>query len=144
MEEKNELNGVLARLTQFADGKGGPSKIYNAIGKQVSTYWNLVKNDSKPSVDTLIKFAEVYPDFDMNWILLGKRSGNGEDELSRTKRELAYTQAIVKQLTGYKEDVTASFKTGAIKGPVGWLKNTFCVEQIITDLKGNKYIYAAG
>ena len=85
MSKKKELNGVLARLTDFAETKGGVSKVYAAIGKQPSTYWNMVARDLKPSVDTLIQIGEAFPDFDMNWVLLGK---SNSDVIDRYKVQI--------------------------------------------------------
>lgn len=98
MEDQVELNPVLSRLRDFAESKGGPSKVYNAIGKQVSTYWNLIKNNSKPSVDTLIQIAEVFPDFDLKWILMGEKSQEESDAIKLLRDQLRVKDATIERL----------------------------------------------
>lgn len=109
MGKKRELNGVLERLTDFAESKGGVSKVYGAIGKQPSTYWNMVARDLKPSTDTLIQIGEAFPDFDINWVLLGRKSS---DMIDRYKVQIdtlkdMYEKAVLeKNLVGKYKGVS--------------------------------------
>lgn len=106
MDNSVEMNDVLRRLKEYADTKGGPSKVYGAIGKQVSTFWNLVKRDAKPSVDTLIEISAAFPDFDLNWVLVGKKN----DE--RVK-QLEYQVNVLKDM--YENAVLEKTMAGKIK-----------------------------
>ena len=71
MEQKNL---VLVRLLEFIESKGGYSEVARKIGKHSQMFHNLIRRDAKPSLDTLEEIASQYSDFDLNYVVRGKRT----------------------------------------------------------------------
>lgn len=71
MEQKNL---ILTRLIEFIESKGGFSEVARKIGKHSQMFHNLIRRNAKPSLDTLEEIAAQYADFDLNYIVRGKRT----------------------------------------------------------------------
>ncbi len=116
MEKK--INPVLKRLSEFADSKGGFAEIGRRIQKHPSMFYNLVRRDAVPSLNTLTEIAEAFPDLDLNYLIRGVSSGNVDAEaLIRLRREVEMKQATIEVLTiaakKTTENLSRSFRKGA-------------------------------
>jgi len=93
---KKEINGVMQRLADFAESKGGFAEIGRKIDKHPSTFYNLIRRDALPSLGTLSEIAAAFPDLDLNYIIRGTESGSLEaNELEKAKKEVDLMRAIL-------------------------------------------------
>lgn len=57
------------------DHKINPSSLANKIGVQRSTFSHLLSGRNKPSVDLLLKIIDAYPQYSLDYLVLGKEEG---------------------------------------------------------------------
>ena len=112
MEKK--INPVLQRLSDFADSKGGFAEIGRRIQKHPSMFYNLIRRDALPSVNTLTEIASEFPDLDFNFILKGKKL-----EVEPTSEESQRIKALENRnqvLQSLYEEAAARLQSAKRKG----------------------------
>lgn len=98
MEKK--INPILKRLSEFAESKGGFAEIGRRIKKHPSMFYNLVRRDAVPSLNTLTDIAEAFPELDLNYLIRGVASSAVEVEtMNKLRREVQMKQATIDVLT---------------------------------------------
>jgi hypothetical protein len=105
------LNEVLARLQEFAEEKGNWSELARPIGKNPAIFYNLVRRNAKPSVETLEEIAGAFPDFDLNYIITGERRGVDQVELEDRAETIQGLQEEVAHLRGQNRFLTKTIET---------------------------------
>jgi len=115
----DDKNLFLQRLFAFAEEKGGISEVARRINKHPAIFYNLVSRDAKPSIETLEDIANSYPDFDMNYIVRGKRTIDF-DTWSRLKEE---NEALRLDKNAYRTAIEKMGKFKAVILPKTGLRN---------------------
>lgn len=72
MEAKKVLDETAERLLAFVDAHGGPSEVARHLQIKPSMFYNFEAGRSKPSSGTLMQMAAAYPDFDLDYIMMGR------------------------------------------------------------------------
>jgi len=125
----DEKNLFLQRLFAFAEEKGGISDVARKINKHPAIFYNLVSRDAKPSIETLEEIAAAYPDFDMNYIVRGKKTIDYEtwsrlqEEIELLKREKSALYNMAQHL-GKSEAVTTPPMIADLEGASEMLTNS--------------------
>jgi hypothetical protein len=105
------LNEVLVRLQEFTDQKGNWSELARPIGKNPAIFYNLVRRNAKPSVETLEEIAMAFPDFDLNYIITGESRGLLHEELVEKSKEIQRLQEEIAHLKGQNRFLTKTIET---------------------------------
>ena len=74
------------RLRDYRVQKKMNQKIFSEkIGITQSALSSYELETSKPSLEMLVKMAEVYEDLDLNWILIGEKRGTTDSNIFQLK-----------------------------------------------------------
>ncbi|TXC82116.1 helix-turn-helix domain-containing protein [Luteibaculum oceani] len=72
--------GFISRLQKLISDEGHtPSSFANKIDVQRSTLSHLLNGRNKPSVDLLLKIHKHYPEYSMDYLILGKYSAKPKE-----------------------------------------------------------------
>lgn len=96
-----DISVSTVRLLDFIESKGKLADVAHQIGRSPQLFYNYQKGLSKPSTDVYIDLLNKYPDFDANYILVGKKSVN-DTEASRLTREREILFGALEKLGKYK------------------------------------------
>jgi|GEM_PF-4193582 len=100
---KEELAGILGRLSDWAYRQGGYSEIGRRLKKSPAAFYNLVSRGSLPSIATLSELAIAYPDLDLNYLIRGK-AFPVESEIEELKRQIKLKDAIICKLVEFEKE----------------------------------------
>lgn len=72
------FSGVIERLQAFFNEQGGTSAVAEKIGKHPNKFYVMFRGETKPTLATLMELVAVYPKLDLNWLVTGIESKNGD------------------------------------------------------------------
>lgn len=78
--DKGTTLDIIKRLEEFFESKGGSMAVAKSINKHPNKLYVISRNETLPSIYTLLEIKEAYPDFDLNWII----SGDTPNKLSQS------------------------------------------------------------
>ena len=94
-------NEVGLRIKQIVEDLG-VYVIYfcDKVGASPQTYNNWWQGKSKPNIEVIIRIIEEYPQYNTEWLLLGKGKMKGDDKEGKHRND---TEEITKKIEKFKE-----------------------------------------
>lgn len=144
--EKSLLIDVTRRILEVCDSKNIKPVylIKNQVGAQQTVY-DVLKGKQKPGIDFLMRFLDLFPDIDSNWLLRGEgemfsvsplslHTQGNKNQLSNIGSDHS-NRSIVKESKGeYKNILEAKEREiEALKETVKALKQTIDTQQKLID-----------